>query len=282
METEPVTPDPQAAAGLAETLPSPSILRFLAGERMLHWALAIPFVLLYATALGMVVTYGEATPRPFHHAFALIHRGLGIALIVLPPIALWRGLSDWRTHIANMKEAWRWTPDDYRWLVLFPRAAVDSRVVLPEQGKFNAAEKLNFMMVSATYPFYIITGLMVWLPGIALNAYLAHLAVALIGLPLIFGHIFMATVNPETRVGLSGMITGWVDREWAKHHYRRWFRDRIEVPEQQQAAGELAARVASPSRAKCGACEEIAGVDAVPTRPSASKHPEVLFAPEGP
>ena len=47
---------------------------------------------------------------------------------------------------------------DYRWLVLFPRAAVNSRVVLPEQGKFNAAEKLNFMMVSATYPFYIITG----------------------------------------------------------------------------------------------------------------------------
>ena len=114
------------------------------------------------------------------------------------------------------------------------------------------------MMVSATYPFYIITGLMVWLPGVALYAYLAHLAVAIIGLPLIFGHIFMATVNPEHVWQFSGMVTGWVDREWAKHHYRRWFRDRIEVPERQRAARELAARLAKPSRVKCGSCDGIA------------------------
>jgi formate dehydrogenase subunit gamma len=257
VQTQPAPTDSHPA-DLATIPTSPSILRFLAGERMVHWALAIPFVLLYTTALGMVVTYGESAPRPFHHAFALVHRGLGVALIALPPLALWRGLSDWRAHVANVKEAWRWTPDDYRWLVLFPRAAVNPRVVLPEQGKFNAAEKLNFMMVSATYPFYIITGLMVWLPGVALYAYLAHLAVAIIGLPLIFGHIFMATVNPETRVGLSGMVTGWVDREWAKHHYRRWFRDRIEVPEQQRAARELAARLAKPAKVRCGSCDEIA------------------------
>jgi hypothetical protein len=35
-------------------------------------------------------------------------------------------------------------------------------------------------------------------------------------------------VNPGTRVGLSGMFSGSVDREWAKHHYRRWFRENFE------------------------------------------------------
>jgi hypothetical protein len=41
--------------------------------------------------------------------------------------------------------------------------------------------------------------------------------------PLILGHVFMATVNPDTRVGLSGMISGFVNRHWARHHYRRWY-----------------------------------------------------------
>jgi len=46
-------------------------------------------------------------------------------------------------------------------------------------------------------------------------------------LPLLLGHMFMATVNPATRVGLSGMVTGWVSREWAEHHYTRWYRERF-------------------------------------------------------
>jgi len=119
--------------------------------------------------------------------------------------------------------------DDFRWLVLCPRAAVDRRIQLPEQGKFNAAEKLNFMMVQATYPLYIATGIWIWLPGVGFLAWVGHLTIAVIGLPLVLGHIFMATVNPSTRIGLQGMVTGWVDREWAKHHYRRWYRRRFEV-----------------------------------------------------
>ncbi|MBI5835991.1 MAG: cytochrome b/b6 domain-containing protein [Candidatus Eisenbacteria bacterium] len=237
---------------------SPTILRFLTAERLLHWALAIPFVLLYATALGMAVLYAEPSPRHFKNAFALLHRGVGVALVVLPPLALLRGIRDWRMHLENMREGWTWRKDDFRWLVLFPRYAMDPRVKLPEQGKFNAAEKLNFMMVQSTYPFYIVTGILVWLPGSAALAYLAHLGVAIMGLPLVLGHIFMATVNPETKVGLSGMITGWVDREWARHHYRRWYRDRIEMPEKQRAARELASRLAKPARVKCASCQEVA------------------------
>jgi len=46
---------------------------------------------------------------------------------------------------------------------------------------------------------------------------------AAVATPLILGHVFMATVNPDTRVGLSGMISGFVNRHWARHHYRRWY-----------------------------------------------------------
>lgn len=242
--------DEPAHSGPAE--PGRRILRFLAAERMLHWALAIPFVLLYLTALGMAVFYAEAPPRHIRTAFAWLHRGLGLALILLPPAALLLNRREWRAHLENMKEGWRWRREDFRWLLLFPRAALNPRVALPEQGKFNAAEKLNFMMVSATYPFYILTGLLVWLPGVSFLAYLAHLGVALMGVPLVVGHIFMATVNPDTRVGLSGMLSGWVDREWARHHYRRWFRERFE-------AADLEERLARPSLVRCVSCAEVAG-----------------------
>ena len=233
---------------------SPRILRFLEAERLLHWALAIPFVLLYGSALLLVLFWSEAPPRRIHDAIAWGHRAFGLLLIVLPPLALWRGSSDWRIHLENMREGWRWTRDDIRWILLFPRNAVDSRVVLPEQGKFNAAEKLNFMMVSFFYPLYIVTGLMVWLPGVAFSAYLAHFTIALLGLPLVAGHIFMATINPETKVGLSGMITGWVDRGWASHHYARWFRERIEVHEVIPAATQL---LEKPARVRCPNCSEV-------------------------
>lgn len=257
------------------------IHRFVAAERFLHWALAAPFVLLYLTAIGLAVFYGEPSPRVFRGAFALAHRAIGLALIVLPPLALLAGGKDWRAHLENMGEGWRWNRDDIRWLLLFPRNAVDPRVVLPEQGKFNAAEKLNFMMVSVTYPLYIVTGLLVWLPGVAFFPYLAHLCMAIVGSPLVLGHIFMAAINPETRVGLSGMFTGWVDREWAKHHYRRWYRARFEGPEAIAAplavTPEVLAQSAQLLCPACHATQEFATWERLIER---AFHVEPLFCPD--
>ena len=235
----------------------PRVLRFLRSERFLHWALAVPFVLLYCSALAMVLLWSEPQPRHIRTAVAWGHRIVGLGLLLLPPIVLLRGRSEWRTHLANLKEGWIWSREDFRWLILFPKAALNDRIKLPDQGKFNAAEKLNFMMVSVAYPFYIITGLLIWMPGIAFIPWLAHCAMAVAGIPLVVGHILMATVNPGTRVGLSGMVTGWVDREWARHHYRRWYRERFE---KKAAAGPGPDPVPVPptrARIRCNDCQEV-------------------------
>jgi len=86
-------------------------------------------------------------------------------------------------------------------------------------------------MVMGTWPIYIVTGVLIWLPGVAFVAWTLHVAMAIAATPLILGHIFMATINPDTRVGLSGMISGFVDRQWARHHYGRWYREQFERPE---------------------------------------------------
>lgn len=253
------SPDParRVRAAADERDGSAKIFRFRESERWVHWALAIPFVILYASAIAMFALGGEPHPRYFRALFGWIHRAAGIGLVVLPALTLFPVMTDWRTHLANLRQAWSWDANDLRWLLLAPRAAVDHRIALPEQGKFNAAEKLNFMMLTASYPLYIVTGFMVWMPGDAFFSWIAHVVMAVVGLPLVAGHIFMAAINPSTRIGLEGMFSGWVDREWARHHYRRWYREHFEKDD----AGRIPARAAGildqPAAVRCDTCKEL-------------------------
>jgi formate dehydrogenase subunit gamma len=199
------------------------ILRFRASERHLHWAIAVPFKVCYVTALILVVVYNPHPHRPLRDVVSWVHRLSGVCLAVLPPLAIARHWRDWRLHWQNVREAWTWSREDVKWLVLMVPAALTSRVSLPRQGKFNAAEKINFMVLTSTYPWYVVTGITIWFLGIPYISWLLHFGLAVTATPLLLGHVFMATVNPDTRVGLTGMITGMVSREWARHHYTRWY-----------------------------------------------------------
>lgn len=202
-----------------------NILRFRESERRMHWALAVPFMVCYTTALILVVVYNPSPLRPFRAVFSWTHRISGVCLFVLPLWTIVRYRREFAIHWQNIREAWLWRLDDVKWLILMGPSTVNKKIALPDSGKFNAAEKINFMMLTCTYPLYIVTGFLIWLPGVAYLSWLVHISMAATATPLILGHIFMATINPDTRVGLSGMISGFVDRHWAKHHYRRWYDD---------------------------------------------------------
>jgi formate dehydrogenase subunit gamma len=206
------------------------VLRFRASERHLHWAIAIPFKVCYLTALILVTVYNPDPSRPFRFLVSWVHRGSGVCLAVLPLLTiLWHRREFWM-HLQNVRRAWTWTLGDLKWLLLMGPAAVSPRVTLPHQGKFNAAEKINFMVLSMTYPVYVATGLTIWFLGPAFISWIVHFSMAVAATPLVFGHIFMATVNPDTRVGLPGMFSGFVDRHWARHHYRLWYDECHAVP----------------------------------------------------
>lgn len=208
---------------------SPKILRFRKSERMVHWAIAIPFMICFATALILVIFYNPDPLRPYRSVFSWVHRISGICLIALPMLTIIKSRGDYRIYWYNIKQAWIWTAEDIKWLFLMGLASISSRFTLPEQGKFNAAEKINFMTLMSTYPFYVLTGIIIWFTNGALLSWLVHFGMALIATPLLAGHIFMATINPGTRIGLSGMISGFVDRHWARHHYTRWYREHFET-----------------------------------------------------
>jgi formate dehydrogenase subunit gamma len=232
-EAPPVSPPP---------LPRPreavfsKVLRFRRSERIVHWSIAIPFLVCWTTALILVVVYNPDPHRPYRALFSWIHRISGVCLMILPPLAITLK-RDFKTHFYNIRQAWVWTLDDIKWLFLMGLAAVTRRVRLPESGKFNAAEKLNFMLVMSTYPLYIITGLVVWLTKVTFLAWLIHFFMALLATPFLLGHIYMAAINPSSRAALNGMITGFVDRHWARHHHGRWYREQFETDKRDRETG---------------------------------------------
>jgi len=218
-------PTPRTDAVSEHHMEPDEILRFRASERHMHWAVAIPFMGCYLTAAVLMLAYSSNPQRALHDVFWWSHRVSGLGLILLPAWAMLRHWYDIALHMRNTKEAWRWTRDDFRWLFLMGPSTIIRSIELPEQGKFNAAEKINFMVLTATTPLYIVTGLLLWTHQFAFPAWVLHLTMAAAATPLLLGHIYMAVVNPDTRVGLSGMITGMVSRHWASHHYGRWYKE---------------------------------------------------------
>jgi formate dehydrogenase subunit gamma len=216
---------PSAGRGKKHASHKHRILRFRKSERHVHWAIAIPFMVCFTTALVLVFFYNTNPLRPYREVFSWTHRISGICLIVLPFVAMFKSRHDYKMYFYNIRQAWVWTIEDVKWLALKGLAAMSKKIKLPEQGKFNAAEKINFMMLMSTYPLYIVTGLVIWLTDGALLSWLIHFGMALIATPLLLGHLYMATIHPDTRTGLSGMTTGFVDRHWAEHHYPIWYKE---------------------------------------------------------
>jgi formate dehydrogenase subunit gamma len=220
---EPTKPLPETTpvARLGQDL----VLRFHPSERHMHWAVAIPFMICYGTALVLIFVYNPHPSLPYRRIVSWVHRLSGLCLLTLPLLAIARHRHDARLHAHNIRKVWAWSRDDFAWLLRIVPASLTGKVSLPHQGKFNAGEKINFMALTCTYPLLLATGLVIWFGGVPYLSWLAHFSLAAIATPLIAGHILMATVNPDTRPGLSGMITGFVDRRWASHHYHHWYQE---------------------------------------------------------
>jgi len=54
------------------------------------------------------------------------------------------------------------------------------------------------------------------------SAILVHDIATWVSIPLILGHIYLATLNRSTRHSLRGMIRGTVRRDWARRHHPKW------------------------------------------------------------
>ena len=180
------------------------VVRFTASERAIHWIVALAFFSMRASGLLM------GHQGSFHNVMYALH--LSSAGVLLVGVAAGALGGNRRALVSTARQLRTIEPLDRAWLAGVP-AAVLRRKPQPPAGRFNAGQKVNFIMVSLLLSALLISGVGLLVAGSPPNAIFkaAHVVAAYLSAILVAGHLYMALINPGTRPALSGMISGKVD-----------------------------------------------------------------------
>jgi formate dehydrogenase subunit gamma len=196
------------------------VKRFTASERNVHWLLALAFFSLLLTG---VFVGRRGTFHDVMYASHLASAGVlvaGVALIVV--VGNRRALGRSAHELTRLDEL------DRKWLGGVP-ARLLGDAPEPPSARFNAGQKVNFILVCVMLAVLYISGVDTIIAGTHHNLIFGAHKLGTIALgALVAGHLYMALVNPPTRPALRGMLTGEVDSEWARRHYPRWESQRVE------------------------------------------------------
>lgn len=195
------------------------IQRFTLRERIVHWSVALSFVVLTLTGLAffspklfwLTSLFGGGQFSRILHPwvgvfFAVVFLALGVPwlrdMMVKPWDRQW--LAHWRDYLTHRED------------------------VLPEAGRFNAGQKSLFWTQAVSGLLLLLSGIPLWFPqsfslGLKGWSILIHEAAALAAIVAFIAHIYMALF--QVPGALKGMTRGIVTRGWARVHHPRWYRE---------------------------------------------------------
>jgi formate dehydrogenase subunit gamma len=200
-----------------------TIERFTLVERTSHWSMAISFVLLALTGLGLlfgryvvIPIFGHALFGLFANIAKVVHNFVGPLFAVTLVIAF---IVYVRDNLPSSR--------DITWLLkgggLFSGEHVRSH-------RFNAGEKIWFWLGVFTLGIVVsASGFILDFPNFGQTradmqlAWTWHVIATLIFICAAFGHIYIGTLGTEK--ALDGMVTGYCDEAWAKEHHEDWYDD---------------------------------------------------------
>jgi formate dehydrogenase subunit gamma len=188
------------------------------GERLIHWLLAVSCIILLITGLGLMFKAFEFLTLFLggYKGMKLIHNYTGLVFTVSMVLSL----IIWYREGAILKDydiAWIKKGGGYLWKVKD----------LPEAGRFNAGQKIFFILVIVVGALMFITGIIMWFSlsfphALVRLSYMLHaLGVVTIGGALT-SHIFLGTANPGS---FQAMMHGYVTRGWVKLQHPRWLKE---------------------------------------------------------
>jgi formate dehydrogenase subunit gamma len=204
------------------SLPDPArIERYGAATRINHWIVAISFVLLALSGLGL-----------FHPAMfwltnlfgggpwtRILHPFIGcfmVAAFLLLSVKLWRD------NILQRR--------DWLWLRKIGDEVRNREQNMPEVGRYNGGQKLLFFTIIVCLACLLLSGVVIWrqyfsgyFPIDLLR--LASLAHAFFGFVLICAIIVHIYAGIWVKGSIRAMTRGWVTPGWAWKHHRAWFRE---------------------------------------------------------
>ncbi len=189
-------------------------------ERVIHWYVAILFIILALTGLSLMYGRGVMIPMLGKDGFAayasvakLAHNYIGpfYAVGMIAMILMWikdnlpiKADLEWAKSAGGM-----WGEGH------------------PPADKANAGEKLMFWQFALVGLVIIASGLILDFPNFGQTreimqwAHVIHVVAAIISTVTLFGHIYMALFGVEG--AMEGMRNGHVDTNWAQQHHDIWY-----------------------------------------------------------
>jgi len=202
------------------TVRDDELIRHPVYTRVLHWSVAIFFVLalLSGFAIYSPWLYRWITPifgggpltRLLHPWFSL---GF-VIFFVFQTLNWWQPMS--------------WTSDDSRWMRRLREYVTNTDKREPDYVDFfNAGQKVYFWAIVASTLVFFVTGIPMWFPNTFGRAtvaigYVLHDIAGLVMLVGFIVHIYEGTAaQPGT---FQSMTRGTVRRRWAWTHHPAWYR----------------------------------------------------------
>ena len=205
------------------------LLRHPVYTRVLHWSVAIAFILSLLS--------GFAIYSPWLFRFLTPLFGGGPMTRLLHP---WFGLFFevfFVFQFLNWFAPMVWTEADTRWLKRMKRYTTNEDNMEPEEvGFFNGGQKAYFWAIVLSGFLFLITGLLMWFDHVVWRwlvavSYVIHDLAALLMLAGFIIHIYEGTAAIPGTFG--AMTNGTVTEKWAWTHHPAWYRAVTERDPQQ-------------------------------------------------
>ena len=224
---EPPEAGPPSGTGISLSPPEERLLRFALVERLAHWTYATFFLLALVIGLLMWIPGTRARMGSSRQQISHLHGGLGLLMIVVPLLVFL--VLDRRRLSEDLREIDIWDRDDRAWFWRALRGNTLLRREMPPQGRFNAGQKANAIIVAAIAVGFLVTGslllagpqLPAWLVSRAL---LLHQVLAVAAIALFVGHLLHVFSTRHGRDSLRAMTGGTMSETVARERHEKWWR----------------------------------------------------------
>jgi formate dehydrogenase subunit gamma len=204
------------------------LLRFVLAERLGHWVYVLCFLAAGVTGALMWIPSTAQRLAEAYFTVARLHGYLGLAMAITPLLIFL--VLDRRRLAENRRTLGQWSAHDRRWLRMALAGGMFRGKRMPPQGRFNAGQKVNSILVVGLTLAFVVTGSLLiargHLPaGLAAGILLGHKVLAVFGGTLLVGHVGMAVLTPHGRGGLKAMIKGILPAHIAREGHALWYAD---------------------------------------------------------
>jgi formate dehydrogenase subunit gamma len=196
-------------------------------ERLAHWTYATFFILALVIGLLMWTPSTSAKLAGSWQMVSHLHAGMGLLMIGLP-LVLFLSLSR-RQLVRDLRDVRSWDRDDRLWLWRALRGDALRGREMPPQGRFNAGQKANAVIVPTMAVGFLVTGSLLLagphVPTRLFSGALAlHKVLAVAAVFLFVGHLLLALSTRHGRDSLRAITGGTMSETVARERHQKWWR----------------------------------------------------------